>query len=182
MIAPTLLRSRALKAKLATLLFWLSVLAGYSCSRSGPRENSAVCGFTLLASANMVIQQANNIHRVMREPPADLSSRVAARVVGYGTSTARTEESDSSGLMFYYQGEGFPAIPGFGVALVDDSSEVFRGVLIYDLDVPRGYPRLGAIAGPELVIPLIGLRVMWSAVSDPTCPLFAAVDTASEGS
>ncbi len=166
----------------SSLLYSLPALVGIACSRDGPRENSAVCGFTLLASANMVIQQANNIHRVMREPPADLSSRVAARVVGYGTSTARTEESDSSGLMLYYQGEGFPTIPGFGVALVDDSSEVFRGVLIYDLDVPRGYPRLGAIAGPELVIPLIGLRVMWSAVSDPTCPLFAAVDTASEGS
>ncbi len=166
----------------SSLLYSLPALIGIACSRSGPRENSAVCGFTLLASANMVIQQANNIHRVMREPPADLSSRVAARVVGYGTSTARTEESDSSGLMFYYQGEGFPTIPGFGVALVDDSSEVFRGVLIYDLDVPRGYPQLGAIAGPELVIPLIGLRVTWSAVSDPTCPLFAAIDTASGGS
>lgn len=166
----------------SSLLYSLPALVGIACSRSGPRENSAVCGFTLLASANMVIQQANNIHRVMREPPADLSSRVAARVVGYGTSTARTEESDSSGLMFYYEGEGFPTIPGFGVALVDDSSEVFRGVLIYDLDVPRGYPHLGGIAGPELVIPLIGLRVMWSAVSDPTCPLFAAIDTTNEGS
>lgn len=154
----------------------LSVAASVSCSSGRPSESSAVCGITLLASANMVIRQASNAYRILSEPPAGLEGRVPARVVGYGTATARVQES-GTGLILAYEGDGFPAIPGFGVALVDDSSEVFRGILIFDLDIPAGYPQLGAITHQDLVMPLLGLRVTWSSVSNDDCPLFAAIDT-----
>lgn len=130
----------------------------------------------MLASANMVVRQAGNAYRILSEPPAGLEGRVPARVVGYGTSTAQVQEGDI-GLLLAYEGDGFPAVPGFGVALVDDSSEVFQGILIFDLDIPAGYPQLGAITHRDLVMPLLGLRVTWSSVSNDDCPLFAAIDT-----
>ena len=74
-------------------------------------------------------------------------------------------------------GPGFPAVPGFGIMLVEDSTDTFQGVLIYDLDPPMGYPILGGVSDGRLVVPLYGMRVAWGAVSFPRCPLFAPIDT-----
>ena len=76
-----------------------------------------------------------------------------------------------------FEGEGFPATPGFGLVLVEDSADTFKGVLIYDLDPPQGLPQLGLVTGGTGTIPLYGARVAWGAVSEPRCPLFARVDT-----
>ena len=77
-------------------------------------------------------------------------------------------------------GEAFPRTPGFGVLLVDDSSEVTRGVLIYDKEEQERVPKLGTITGTRSTIPLYGLRVNWNGVSDAKCPLFAATTGASK--
>jgi len=95
-----------------------------------------------------------------------------ARVVGRGTTRVLVTRGPG-GLIMGFEGEGFPRTPGFGVLLVDDSSEVTRGVLIYDKEEQDAIPKLGTISGAASTIPLYGMRVNWGGVSDPRCPLFA---------
>ena len=140
----------------------------------GNPENSAACGFASFAGASMTAQQLRVQSKWMTRAtaPGDLKSVLAARVVGYGTTRVLVTRGPD-GLVMGYEGDGFPKTPGFGVLLVDDSSEVVRGVLIYDKEEQEGIPRLGTISGAASTIPLYGLRVSWGSVSDPRCPLFA---------
>jgi hypothetical protein len=80
-----------------------------------------------------------------------------------------------------YGGEGFPVDPqvGFGLLVVDDTSQRVVGVLIYDAVAPQGRPELGYVTGGERSIPLFGVRVSWIDVSNPRCPLLG--DTAQAG-
>ncbi|MBI4419496.1 MAG: hypothetical protein HY560_01615 [Gemmatimonadetes bacterium] len=153
---------------------WL--LGLFACQPNS--ENSAACGFASIAGASMTLQFLRNQHAWLRTPPPDLKESTPARVVGYGTSRALVSQG-SAGLVLGYEGQGFPATPGFGLLLVDDSSEVVRGVLIYDKEEQEGIPNLGTISGATSTIPLYGLRVNWGSVSDTRCPLFAA-DTTSK--
>lgn len=147
-----------------------------ACGGQRNAENSAVCGFAALAAGTVVLDQFQAATTVMPTAPADLAGTVAARVVGRGTARALVARSDS-GVTLGYEGEGFPARPGFAVALVDDSSEVFRGVLIFDSDGPADYPQIGTISSATSSLPLYAMRITWSRVSDERCPLFAAPDT-----
>lgn len=156
----------------------LVTVAALAAGCGGNPENSAACGFASIAGAAMATQQLRNRHAWLVKPPTDLKAVVAARVVGRGTARALVT-SGPDGLVLGYEGEGFPATPGFGVLLVDDSSEVTRGVLIYDKEEQDAIPKLGTISGAASTIPLYGMRVNWTSVSDPRCPLFAALTTDS---
>jgi hypothetical protein len=151
-------------------------LALTACHSDRNAENSPVCGFAALAAGTVVLDQFQTGTTVLHTAPPGLQGEVPARVVGRGTAMALAARTDS-GLVLGYQGEGFPTRPGFAVALVDDSSEVFHGVLIFDSDGPADYPQLGTISSASSTIPLYGMRVTWSRVSDPKCPLFAVRDT-----
>ena len=155
-----------------TLSLFLLALFAASCGKRSS-ENSAVCGFASIAGATMVLQYLPNEHARLTAPPGGLESCLPARVVGYGTSHVLVTDSPE-GLVLGYEGAGFPATPGFGLLLVDDSSEVVRGVIIYDKEVQENVPKIGTISGSTSTIPLYGLRVNWSSVSDVRCPLFAA--------
>ena len=151
------------------LAFSLALMAA-ACG--GNPENSAACGFASFAGASMTSQQLGNRHAWLNDAPKDLKTVIAARVVGFGTSRALISHG-ADGLVLGYEGEGFPARPGFGILLVDDSSEVTRGVLIYDKEEQKEIPRLGTISGSTSTIPLYGMRINWTSVSDVRCPLFA---------
>ncbi len=155
------------------------ILLATACSPPNRGENSAICGITMLASATFLIDQITLPHMALTEAPDELKSGVVpARVVGFGTSPAVTGQAEDGSIMVAYQGEGFPSTPGFGAALVDDSSEVFRGILIWDkAPPPTDHPRIGTIADPNIVMPLIGVRVNWGSVNSERCPLFANLDT-----
>ncbi len=159
-------------------LFPLLLLAA-ACSAPNRGENSAICGITMLASATRIIEQITLPHMALTEAPDGLKSGVVpARVVGFGTTPAVTGQAEDGSITVAYQGEGFPTTPGFGAALVDDSSEVFHGILIWDKQPPPDdYPRIGIIADPNIVMPLIGVRVNWISVNSERCPLFANLDT-----
>jgi hypothetical protein len=141
-------------------------------------ENSAACGFTAMAAATKALEQFRAGTKVLAETPPGLVGRVPVRVVGRGTRPG-TVDHTADGPVVAYDGEGFPRTPGFGLVMVEDSTDTFKGVLIYDIDPPIGYPQLGMVAGDGHTIPLYGARVTWSEVSTPRCPLFAALDTAA---
>ncbi len=154
----------------------LLTLALGACRSERNAENSAVCGIAVLAAGNMVLDQFQGGTTVLHTAPAGLVGDVPARVIGRGTATALAARSDSA-VVLGYRGDGFPDRPGFAVALVDDSSEVFRGVLIFESSGPADYPQVGTISSASSTLPLYAMRVSWSRVSDPKCPLFAARDT-----
>ncbi len=157
----------------------LSLLALAACSPPNRGENSAICGITMLAAGARILDQIALPHMALTEPPEELHEGIVpARVVGYGTTPAVTGLADDDRVIVTYQGEGFPSRPGFGAALVDDSSEVLRGILIWDAEPPPAdYPRIGTITNTSTTIPLIGVSVNWQSVNSDRCPLFAELDT-----
>lgn len=159
-----------------------AIAAAAGCSTADRSENSAICGITMLASTARIFGQLGELHSALTEPPEELRDGVVpARAVGYGTSAATTAEAEDGTVAVTFSGAGFPAEPGFGAALVDDSSEVFRGILIWDSDPPPNeYPTIGTITDANTVMPLIGLRVNWGSVNSDRCPLFAELDSTTQ--
>jgi len=125
----------------------------------------------------MVLEQLPLAGRILTQIPDGIEGVVPARVVGYPSAHALAAPGPD-GVVLGYEGEGFPSLPGFGLILVEDSLETFQGVLVYEIEAPRGMPMLGSISSPTMTLPVYGLRVTWSAVSDPRCPLLSPVDTA----
>ena len=93
----------------------------------------------------------------------------------------------ANGLVMEYQGLSFPpAGIGYGLLVVDDSTQRAQGVLIYESQrPPNTYPQLGEVSvsggggggGAEAgarSAPLYGVRVDWAGVSNPRCPLLGA--------
>jgi hypothetical protein len=144
----------------------------------GDPENRASCGIAIMGAANKVLEQMQTGTKILGQVPDDFRGTVATRVPGYGTVAGLVADSPE-GPIVTYEGDGFPETPGFGIMLVEDSTDTFQGVLIYDLDPPMGYPILGGVSDGRLVVPLYGMRVSWGAVSFPRCPLFAPTDTAA---
>ena len=152
-------------------------VAFVACVEGDP-ENNPVCGIAAMAGAAMVLEQFAVPGRVLSELPDVLEGVVPARVIGYGTARALAAPGPD-GASLGYEGEGFPEVPGFALALVEDSLDTFMGVLIYDLEPPQSIPQLGTVSSSTTTVPLFGLRVMWSAVSSERCPMFAPPDTGS---
>ncbi len=150
-------------------------LAILGCTDGDP-ENNPVCGISAMAGASMVLEQFATPGKIMTYLPDGVEGVVPARVAGYGTARALAA-SGPDGAILGYEGEGFPATPGFALALVEDSLDTFKGVLIYDLEPPQNIPQLGTVSSATTTIPLFALRVMWSAVSSERCPMFAPPDT-----
>ncbi len=143
-------------------------------------EDSASCGFAAMAGATMLLEQLRGGGRFIDTAPEELQGTVPARVVGYGTTAARVAYTADTAWVGY-EGPGFPTLPGWGLLIVEDSLDKFKGVLIYETEPPMGAPLLGGVVSGNYTIPLYGARVTWSAVSSERCPMFAAVDTAGGG-
>lgn len=151
----------------------LLVLAA-ACGGDRNPENSMRCGLQAIASANRVLERFQAATTVMATAPAGLLGAVPARVVGHGTARALVAEGPE-GLVAGYEGEGFPLQPGFALALVDDSTEAFRGILVFETDGPVDYPQIGTMSSVSSTIPLYAMRAPWSQVSTDECPLFRIV-------
>lgn len=147
-----------------------------ACGGDRNPENSAMCGFAALAAGSMVLEQFQGRATVIPSVPPDLTGTVPARIVGRGTTRALVARTDS-GVTLGFEGEGFPAHPGFAVVLVDDSTEVLHGVMVFESDGPADYPQIGTISSATSTLPLYAMRINWSRLSDERCPLFAAPPT-----
>jgi hypothetical protein len=170
---PRCLTNDSIRAMKRTVLLIALVLIG--CTEGDP-ENNPVCGIAAMAGAAMVLEQFGVPGKILEEIPEGVEGVVPARVVGWRTARALAGVGPD-GAVLGYEGPGFPEIPGFGLVLVEDSLEVFKGVLVFETEAPNGLPRLGTISSTTSTIPLYGLRVTWGAVSSPRCPLFREIDT-----
>ena len=143
----------------------------------GERNRAAACGIAQLAGPAIVQQQLDDPRQIVTAAPVDLPTELPGRVVGQReTRVAATYVGEQVAVS--YAGTGFPLDPqvGFGLLVVDDTSQRVIGVLIYDAVAPKGRPELGYVTGGERSVPLFGVRVSWADVSNPRCPLLG--DTA----
>lgn len=147
-----------------------------ACGGDRNPENSAMCGLAAMAAGTMILDQFQGRTTVLETAPPDLVGTVPARIVGRGTARALVARTET-GVALGYEGEAFPEIPGFAVALVDDSTEVLRGVIIFESAGPADYPQIGVISSATSSLPLYAMRITWSRVSEPRCPLFAGADS-----
>jgi len=144
----------------------------------GPRNRSPVCGLAILAGPTVVQQQLNNARAILTDVPRGLPSSLPARVAGQA-DTGRVGvgfEPRGGRLVMEYQGPAFPTRQdsawGYGLLVVDDSTQQVRGVLVYESkQPPADYPRLGTVQSGSITLPVFGVRLDWSGVSNPKCPL-----------
>lgn len=150
-------------------------LALLAACRGNP-ENNAACGFTSMAVASRLVQSLQDLSHVVNTPPTDVPALLPGKVVAHGTARI-TASRTAKGLVLHYGGEAFPTVPGFGVLLVDDSTETVRGAMIFAPDPPKGYPQLGTIDDGSTTLPLYGIRVHWDDLNAPRCPMFQPLDS-----
>lgn len=153
----------------------VAALCVLSVACATDRSRSPACGLALVVGPSMILQQLRVPQMVLTGAPRGLPASLPARVVGQ--APARVDVSyDGDRLAMTYQGAGFPPNPteryGYGLLVVDDTSQRVTGLLIYDAaEMPRDFPLLGAVTGDGKTLPVYGVRVDWASMSNPRCPL-----------
>ncbi|MFN2571042.1 MAG: hypothetical protein ABR537_05440 [Gemmatimonadales bacterium] len=143
-----------------------------ACSRG--RGGSPTCGIAFLAGPSMITQQLTNARAVLTDPPRGLPDSLPALVILQKSRDigATLVGRDAEGkISIQYRGVGFPA-RGYGLLVVDDTSQRAMGVLVLDAEEPQDHPAIGTIIGGSTALSLYGVRVDWASVSNPRCPLF----------
>lgn len=153
-------------------LLVLVVLLASACGRGGS-GGSPTCGIALIAGPSLITQQLTNARAVLTDPPRGLPDSLPALVIQQKTGVgAVIVGHDAEGkISMQYRGPGFPA-QGFGLLVVDDTSQRAMGVLVLESQEPQQHPRIGTIIGGGTALNLYGVRVDWASVSNPRCPLF----------
>lgn len=147
------------------------MLATVGACGGGDGTRSAACGIAQVAGPVIVQQQLDDSRQILTAAPRGLPAELPARVVGQRQGVAAIESGDQ--VAARYTGEGFPTDPqvGFGLLVVDDTSQRVVGILIYDAVAPGERPELGYVTSGERSVPLFGVRVSWVDVNNPRCPL-----------
>ena len=159
----------------------MGVMVLVSCGGDRERgENTITCGLQALAAANAVLDRFQGATTLLEAPPEGLLGILPARVIGFGSARAIVAEGEH-GVVAGFEGDGFPARPGFAVALVDDSTEAVRGIVIFEAGGPADYPQIGTVSSATSTVPLYAMMVRWSNVSTDECPLLRRLpaDTAA---
>ena len=148
------------------------------------RSRSPVCGMSLLVGPNLILQQLGSARSILTDAPRGLPSTLPVRVTGQPDTGRASVVQGERDLRLELAANLIPEVSVdstgsdstvFGVLLVDDSTAVVQGVLIYERDRPPAeYPRVGTLADPRRAVPLYGLRVNWKDLSNPRCPLLGS--------
>jgi hypothetical protein len=166
----------------------LTVLALAACG--GERRHSMVCGLSQLAGPMLIQQRLMNPRYVLTDPPRGLPNALPGRVAQQQQKDGRvsvgyTDQRAAGQLVLSYQGGDFPTASvndtmSYAVLVVDDTSQRAMGLIIYETRrPPPEYPRIGIMEGGSVTVPVYGVRVEWSGVSDPRCPLLGSPAAAS---
>jgi hypothetical protein len=154
-----------------TMAFLICAAAMSACNRG--TSGSPTCGIALLAGPSLITSQLANARAVLTDPPRGLSDSLPALVIQQKNERgAVIVGRDAEGrVSMQFRGPSFPQ-RGYGLLVVDDTSQRAMGVLILDQEDPSGHPAIGAVIGSSTSLNLYGVRVDWASVSNPRCPLF----------
>ncbi|HKC40678.1 MAG TPA: hypothetical protein VKC15_14135 [Gemmatimonadales bacterium] len=152
-----------------TLAFLLLLATG--CGRG--TGGSPTCGIALLAGPGLITSQLSNARDVLTDPPRGIPDSLPALVIQKSNDRgAVIVGRDAEGkVSMQFRGPAFPA-QGYGLLVVDDTSQRAMGVLILDQEEPKRHPAIGTVIGGSTALNLYGVLVDWASVSNPRCPLF----------
>ncbi len=152
-----------------TLSFLLLLATG--CGRGS--GGSPTCGIALLAGPGLITSQLSNARDVLTDPPRGIPDSLPALVIQKSNDRgAVIVGRDAEGkVSMQFRGPAFPA-QGYGLLVVDDTSQRTMGVLILDQEEPKRHPAIGTVVGGNTALNLYGVLVDWASVSNPRCPLF----------
>lgn len=140
----------------------------------GGTRGSPTCGIAALAGPSLITSQLSNARAVLTDPPRGLADSLPALIIqlkSRDTGVVIVSRDAAGKVSMLYRGAGF-AQRGYGLLVVDDTSQRAMGVLILDQEEPARHPAIGTIIGGSTALNLYGVRVDWASVSNPRCPLF----------
>lgn len=148
----------------------LLLLLATECGRGG---GSPTCGIALLAGPGLVTSQLTNARAVLTDPPRGIPDSLPALVILKSNERgAVIVGRDAEGkISMQFRGPAFPT-RGYGLLVVDDTSQRAMGVLVLDQEEPLRHPAIGTVIGGSTSLNLYGVLVDWASVSNPRCPLF----------
>lgn len=141
---------------------------------SGGGRGSPTCGIAALAGPSLITSQLTNARAVLTDPPRGLPDSLPALIIllkSRDTGVVIVSRDAAGKVSMLYRGVGFPQ-RGYGLLVVDDTSQRAMGVLTLDQEEPARHPPIGTIIGGSTALNLYGVRVDWAGVSNPRCPLF----------
>lgn len=153
----------------------LATLTMFVAACGGDASRSPACGLAVIAAPTLIQQHLRNARAVIPDAPRGLPDSLPAMVIQQKPAFVRAGyDTPGKSIVMEYVGDGFPAHGGYGLLVVDDTSHRAVGVLIYESQEPKDYPRLGTITGGAVTLNLYGVRVDWASVSNPRCPILGA--------
>jgi len=150
----------------------LLLLAAVACGRG--TGGSPTCGIGLLAGPALITSQLANARAVLTDPPRGIPDSLPALVIQLQKNdrgAVIVTRGPEGKISMQFRGPAFPA-RGYGLLVVDDTSQRAMGVLILDQEEPADHPSIGTIVGGGTALNLYGVRVDWVGVNNPRCPLF----------
>jgi hypothetical protein len=146
---------------------------------SGGGRGSPTCGIAAIAGPSLITSQLSNARVVVTDPPRGLPDSLPTLIIqpkSRDTGVVIITRDAAGRVSMLYRGAGFPQ-RGYGLLVVDDTSQRAMGVLILDQEEPARHPAIGTIIGGSTALNLYGVRVDWANVSNPRCPLFGGPAT-----
>ncbi|MGH7672723.1 MAG: hypothetical protein ACREMC_07475, partial [Gemmatimonadales bacterium] len=155
----------------------IPLLAVLLAACAGDAARSPSCGLALIAGPTLIQQQLLNARALITAAPRGLPGALPAMVIQQKQAEVLVGYDAEGRIVLGYQGPGFPTRGGYGLLVVDDTSQRAMGVLIFESEEPKQHPRLGTVTGGGGggggggALHLYGVRVDWASVSNPRCPL-----------
>src|SRR5258705_13950362 len=128
------------------LVSLLLLLPAAACTRSG---GSPTCGIAMLAGPGLITSQLSNARAVLTDPPRGVPDSLPVLVIQPQKNErgAVIVSRDAEGkISMQFRGPAFPA-RGYGLLVVDDTSQRAMGVMVVDQEEPAGHLAIGTIIG-----------------------------------
>src|SRR5258705_7937522 len=128
------------------LVSLLLLLPAAACTRSG---GSPACGIAMLAGPGLITSQPSNARAVLTDPPRGVPDSLPVLVIQPQKNDrgAVIVSRDAEGkISMQFRGPAFPA-RGYGLLVVDDTSQRAMGVMVVDQEEPAGHPAIDTIIG-----------------------------------
>src|SRR5882672_2870269 len=136
----------------------LLLLVAAACNRGS--SGSPTCGIALLAGPSLITSQLANARAVLTDPPRGIPDSLPAFVIQQKNDRgAVIVGRDAEGkVSMQFRGPSFPS-RGYGLLVVDDTSQRVIGVMSLDQEETLFHPAIGTFFAGGTALNLYGVRV-----------------------
>src|SRR5258705_13772450 len=125
------------------------------------------------AVPGLIISQLSNARSVLTDPPRGVPDSLPVLVIQPQKNDrgAVIISRDAEGkISMQFRGPAFPA-RGYGLLVVDDTSQRAMGVMVVDQEEPAGHPAIGTIIAGGTAVDLYRVPGGGGGGKKPPCPL-----------